>query len=115
MGRRAILVVFLLLLAACGGSRPAVPTWTSQWDTVRASLPTEQPLEQSTCERAITQLRKARVGLMPTPTDQLDGAVDAWILEAERIYFECPPPEGFDEAFRRLDRLASEVDALLGR
>ncbi|GIU91318.1 MAG: hypothetical protein KatS3mg011_0224 [Acidimicrobiia bacterium] len=113
MSHRTLVVV--LVVVACVSPRPGLAEWTDRWDRVRQALPVADSLEKSDCQTALTELREARTELIPGPSERLDEMVDAWIREAETVYFDCPPPEGFREAFTRLDQMARQVDDAAGR
>ncbi len=71
----------------------------------------------SECSEALVMLREVAPNLRPTPDEAIDGTVDQWLLVAEETMFECPPETGeftsFEEAYAELDRLASQVDAVV--
>lgn len=119
--RRPVLLVVILILVACTPGRPDVSAWLPRWQAATQAMPPPPPpgsaLDRATCDRTVASLRQVRDGLLPTPDDQLDITVDAWIRFAEDLFFECPiaggPHAGWERGYAELERLESEVLAFL--
>ena len=61
-------------------------------------------------------VRAAAAEHSEAPNDDLRDAFLAWTEYAESVFFECPPHNdgsGFATAYEEIDRLASQIDALL--
>lgn len=118
MKRTSVLLTALLALAAaCAESRPTFDVWKSDWERVSTGIPTRADLEsdssRSTCEEALALVQTSRTTLLPTPDKAIDDTVSDWLGLARGTYFDCPPPEGFDDAYATLDRLAAEIAVVI--
>jgi len=118
----AIAALLLSILAACGGdNRPSFESWQPDWESLVSAFPTydelSDPPDRAMCAEALTELRTFARSVSPTPDFSLDVPVREWVSIAESIAFECPPQSttlpDLDYAYRELDRLEAEVDAVL--
>lgn len=117
-----VLVLLLSLLAiSCTESRPEAGAWESEWNQVRGLIPeidsVQSNLAEEECEHVLASLREEKDSLFPTPDPAIDDAVTLWVETAESAFFECPPSggiQGFEGAYATLQRLESEVAAVLG-
>lgn len=114
--RRHLTAIGVLLLAgACGDDRPSDAEWRAVWDEERDALPAADALltgGEELCGDLLGRLRVDLPALLPTPTEALDDAVEAWIRHAESIAFDCPDDrDDLDERLDELDVLAAEIDA----
>lgn len=104
------------VLAGCGGDdRPSDAAWSVIWDGERGLVPTEAELTaggRELCDELVGLYRERFDDLVPTPSEGLDDAVDAWTEQAEQIAFECPTdPEILAAEYEALRRLEAEIDA----
>lgn len=114
--RFAVLIIVVALVSACGEPRPSVAEWVPTWNQVLSIIPEEptgDELPGTVCEDALASLRAETVALFPTPDSVLDDTVRDWVAAAEHTFFECPPNDGFDDAYGVMLRLEQEVDAVL--
>jgi hypothetical protein len=118
----AIIGVLALALAACGGDdRPSFESWQPEWEALVSGFPTYEelgdPPDRAVCAETLSELRTSASTVSPTPDFSLDAPVRAWVSIAESIAFECPPQSttlpDLDYAYRELDRIEAEVDAVL--
>lgn len=116
--RRLLVAVTVVAAAACGtdDGRPDDAAWAPVWETQRDSVPSAAVfLDQGPglCSELVGRLRSGRQDLLPTPIEELDAAVRAWINHAESIAFDCPisDPDMLRDRLRGLDVLTAEVDA----
>jgi hypothetical protein len=111
--------LIMTLLVSCGGDRPAVDEWQSEWTTVVQALPRPADLDVADpgelCGTALAMLREERLALVPSPVAEVDAVVEAWLELAEETFFECPPRsgdlQGFGEAFERLAAYETEIES----
>lgn len=117
MVRRALVTTWLAVatVVACGDARPDAATWRGVWESRQALVPSADDVVaggQDFCGERLGVFRTDMPALLPTPADELDGAVEEWIAHAETIVFECPTdPADVTSRFETLDVLAAEVDA----
>jgi hypothetical protein len=107
----------MLFLAACSDDRPTLAEWEEDWIRVSSGIPTEAEVTADTtrasCEAGLSLVQVNRVRLLSTPDPAIDDTVHDWVELARTIYFDCPPPDGFPEAFATLDRLEAEIETVL--
>lgn len=113
-----VLVVVGLGLTACARpGRPTVDEWLPAWDHAVRSIPELDDLAtgqtRDLCDEALVDLRIHRADLFPTPDESIDGTVDSWVETAEHTFFECPPTEGFEAAYGKLERFEAEIEVVL--
>ena len=123
-----VAAVVALVLAGCGGNsgtsdgqRPDPASWAMTWEDVQTMIPDLEtlgdPPDADVCEATVTRLRDARNDLYPAPDELVEVEVDAWMVEATSIFFECFEADiGADtvaESYAELDRLESEVATAL--
>jgi hypothetical protein len=122
MGRNSLWgVALLLVVAACGTSRPSADEWAPQWHDLTAAIPSTaalgDPPDETVCRDSLGLLRSSRGDLFPTPDQDIDDAVNEWVSVAEDAFFECPPSSqavpDFAAAYEQLARLEAEVEAAL--
>ena len=112
-----IAIIGALVVAACssGDDRPELTAWETEWSAASAVTPepiqTEADLTESMCDTLLTTARGARPALLPTPDAALDGPVDAWVVLAESIGFDCHRHPNLSGAVLDLRAIVAEVDA----
>ena len=117
MTRRSLVTTWLMVatVVACGNARPDIATWRDVWESRQSLVPTADAIVdggQDFCGERLGVFRTDMPALLPTPADELDGAVEEWIAHAETIVFECPTDlADLTSRFETLDVLAAEVDA----
>ncbi len=117
MTRRLLVTTWLVVatVVGCGDDRPDIATWRGVWETRQALVPSAEAIVdggQDFCGERLGVFRTDMPALLPTPADELDGAVEEWIAHAETIVFECPTDlTDLTSRFEALDVLAAEVDA----
>jgi hypothetical protein len=109
-------MVIAVALAACGGDdRPSNAAWQVEWALRRDAFPDADQLVaggRDLCDQLVGQLRGDLPELVPTPTEALDEAVQAWSDHAETIVFECrDDPSELADQYDTLDILAAEIDS----
>jgi hypothetical protein len=91
--------------------------WRVEWDRVSSGVPTESDVSsddtRATCEAGLALVQKNRVVLLRTPDPAIDDTVADWLQLARTIYFDCPPPRGFPDAYATLSRLEAEIDEVI--
>lgn len=108
--------IVTVVLTGCGGDdRPSDAAWSAIWDGERGLVPTEAELVaggRELCDELVGLYRERFDDLIPTPSEGLDDAVDAWTDQAEQIAFECPDdPDVLAAEYEALRRLEAEIDA----
>jgi hypothetical protein len=102
-------------VACDGGDRPSDAAWHTEWEEQRDAFPSADALlsgGRELCDRLVGELRAELPALVPTPTEALDDAVQAWSDHAETIAFECrDDPAELAEQYDQLDILAAEIDS----
>lgn len=111
-------LVITLAIASCGGeSRPSIEAWLPAWEHVLADVPPESVLAAgdpiATCNDALANIRTDGAALFPTPDEAIEDTVNAWVGVAEEMLFDCPPSDGFSDAYGELFRLQAEVETVL--
>ena len=118
----AIVALLVVAISACGGdNRPSFESWQSDWESLVSAFPTYEelgdPPDRALCAEALSELRTSARSVSPTPDFSLDVPVREWVSIAESIAFECPPQSttlpDLEYAYRELERLEAEVDAVL--
>lgn len=117
-----ICLVVALGLASCTSSeRPSRDQWRGSWEGVQEVVPPadglSRPPDHEVCSDVLGELRERGSGLTPAPDDIIDEAAQAWLSHAESLFFECfqdgDPEERIEEGYATMERLASEVEAVL--
>ncbi len=109
-----ILLLVGLTVAACTSNRPSVSEWESDWHAAVGLIPDESFLDDDpteACQEVLVSLREQKETLFPAPDELVAASVRQWLEAAEGTFFDCPPADGFSDAFARLDELEAEVDA----
>jgi hypothetical protein len=106
----------LVLAAACGGDdRPSDEAWRREWERRQELIPDVDAIidgGSDFCGELLGEFRVELTQLLPSPSEVLDEAVQAWIDHADTIAFECPSDRAdLAERMRQLDLLAAEIDA----
>lgn len=115
--KRSGLLLAAIVLVSCAESRPSAEAWQTEWNRVLTGIPSEVALEndapRSVCEQGLVFIRQNRSALSPTPDVAIDDTVADWLDLAGAIYFDCPPPPGFKNAYATLNRLEAEIAVVL--
>jgi len=127
-GRRRLVPVALLvavfamatLVSSCSDDR-SLADWEATWQETRRSVPSLAAITSvepgETCSTTLGMLREASEKLITAPNQDLADAFLTWSDFAEGVFFECPPVggnyPGFEASYEEMERLASEVDALI--
>lgn len=105
----------MVLAAACGDDRPSDEAWRADWERRQELVPDVDTIidgGSDFCGELLGEFRVELTQLLPSPTEVLDEAVQAWIDHADTIAFECPSDRTvLVERMRQLDLLAAEIDA----
>lgn len=118
----AWVVCSALLLAACGPPKaPAKDEWKRSWQDIQEVVPPpdqlERPVSRETCEDVLAKLREHSQELIPAPDEVIQAGAQAWVTQAEQMFFECfdpdRPDESIDDGYDELQQLEAEVDAAL--
>lgn len=121
-GRATILVVVsMILLAACGGEEPDAARWSRQWEELIAVVPAEteigSPPDTALCRDTLAALREQSAELSPAPSATITELVNEWVSIAEAAFFGCPPQgedlASFEEAYQEMERIAESVETAL--
>lgn len=126
VGRRSLVVaaVAVLLVTTVGCSSQGgegLTAWSDTWDEARGLVPERTALgsadrRDEVCSDTLGQLREIAPALREVPDPALEPPVQAWIADAESMFFECfegRTPEEVDAEFRELHVLGTEIDAAL--
>ena len=117
MRHPSVLLTAMLIFVSCAESRPTMAEWRVEWDRVSTGVPTQSDVlsdgTRATCETGLGLVQKNRVVLLRTPDPAIDDTVADWLELAHSIYFDCPPPRGFDDAYATLSRLEAEIDEVI--
>ncbi len=118
--RRPIGLLLGLLLAGVGvgcstsEDRPTESAWKVEWEQRQQLIPDAEALltgGREYCDQLDGEFRVALRELLPSPLEVLDDPVDAWILHAVSIVFECSDDEStLADQLETLEVLAAEVD-----
>lgn len=111
-----VLIVIMGLVSACSEPRPSVDEWAPAWNKVLSIVPEEPTageLPRQVCQDTLASLRAETEVLFPTPDPVIDDTVKEWVAEAEHTFFECPPSDGFDNAYGTMFRLQEEIETVL--
>jgi hypothetical protein len=112
---RVVAFTLVAVVTGCSGDdRPGPEAWTDRWEAARELVPAADALHTNggTCDRLLGDFRTVLPTLTPTPDDALDGAVDAWVREAESLALDCPTDRAeIDDRLTELEILADEIDA----
>lgn len=120
--RATILVVIsMIVLAACGGEEPDAASWARQWEALVAVVPDEadigSPPDTARCRDILAALREQSAELSPAPTTTITELVNEWVSVAEAAFFGCPPESediaSFEEAYQEMERIAESVETAL--
>ncbi|HJQ76738.1 MAG TPA: hypothetical protein VJ948_05690 [Acidimicrobiia bacterium] len=121
-GRATILVVVpMVLLAACGREEPDAAIWSRQWEALVAIVPAEadigSPPDTDLCRDTLAALREQSAELSPAPNATITELVHEWVSIAEAAFFGCPPQNedvaSFEEAYQEMERIAESVETAL--
>ena len=120
--RKLIATVLAVVVVTAGCARDlSLDEWESAWRTTITHLPSVSVLmdgdPHTTCSATLGDVRQAEADLIAAPNSDISDAFLRWADFAESVFFDCPPNggnhAGFEASYREMDRLASEVDALL--
>jgi hypothetical protein len=119
-GLLAVVLAVTIMTAGCGRDL-TLEEWESAWRTATTQLPPVSALldgdPQKLCSATLGDVRQAGADLITAPNSDISEAFLRWTNFAESVFFDCPPNSGtnagFEASYRELDRLATEVDALL--
>lgn len=106
----------LLLLVACGGSRPSRAEWTADvWVPMRDAVPVPTEATAAACDEALGVIRAVSENLRPAPSQEIGDAADEWVRLGEGLMFDCAASDADDYEARYADliRAQDRVERLL--